>query len=107
MSVITGNTDVFTLIITMSVKPENCDALLELIERTTKEFISHQPGFISANLHRNTDSTKLVNYGQWENSTLYAQARARAEFKSLSEGVAELAENIEPVPCRVVFTEER
>lgn len=107
MTLISPNADLYTLVITMTVEPENCDALLELIERTTKEFISQQPGFVSANLHRNADSTKLVNYGQWENSELYTRARTTPEFTAFSDRVAELAESIEPVPCRVVFTEER
>ncbi|MFI5776379.1 antibiotic biosynthesis monooxygenase family protein [Nocardia sp. NPDC051570] len=96
-----------TLIIVLDVKPENCEAPLELIERNTREFISQQPGFVSANLHRDAESTRLVNYAQWESGALYAQARAQAEFIAFSAQVAALTEHIEPIPCRPVFALRR
>ncbi|WP_024803933.1 putative quinol monooxygenase [Nocardia sp. BMG51109] len=107
MSVIDTRADLLTLIITMHVQPHNCDALLDEIRRTTADFISQQPGFVSANLHRAADSTRLVNYGQWASEELYARARARPEFESFSARVAELADRIDPVACSVVFTQER
>jgi quinol monooxygenase YgiN len=107
MSVITKGTTILTLIITIEVKPENCDALLGLIIEETETFVRHQPGFISANLHRNAESTRLANYGQWESRELYEKARARDEFKAFSKRVEALAEKITPIAYDVVFTEER
>ncbi|MBB5917721.1 quinol monooxygenase YgiN [Nocardia transvalensis] len=106
MSVITTRPGILTLIITLHVRPENCDALLAEIERTTTDFIARQPGFRSANLHRTEDSTRLVNYGQWESRELYDRARSTEEFRAFSARVAELADRVDPVPCEVVFTEE-
>ena len=107
MSVIAKGSDILTLIITIEVKPENCDALLDLIAEETQTFVRQQPGFVSANLHRNADSTRLVNYGQWESRQLYEKARARDEFKAFSKRVEALAEKITPIAYDVVFTEER
>jgi quinol monooxygenase YgiN len=107
MSLIKKGADILTLIIVIEVKPENFDALFELIVRETTEFVRHQPGFISANLHRSADSTQLINYGQWENQKIYEQARARDEFKAFSKQVEALAISINPIACDVVFTEER
>ncbi|WP_280370466.1 antibiotic biosynthesis monooxygenase family protein [Nocardia wallacei] len=73
---------------------------------TTADFIARQPGFVSANLHRTADSTRLVNYGQWESRELYDQARARPEFQAFSARVNELADRVDPVACEVVFTKE-
>jgi quinol monooxygenase YgiN len=107
MSHITKERDILTLVITLEVKPENCDALRDLITRETMEFVRHQPGFVSANLHRNAESTRLVNYGQWESRALYRRARDRDEFKAFSKDVEALAEGIDVTVCDVVFTEER
>ncbi|RDI49618.1 antibiotic biosynthesis monooxygenase family protein [Nocardia mexicana] len=107
MSTITTQPGILTLIITLDVQPSRCDELIDEIQRTTMDFISRQPGFISANLHRTADSTRIVNYGQWENRELYARARSRPEFEAFSARVGELADRIDPVPCEVVFTEER
>jgi hypothetical protein len=56
-------------VITLNVKAGNFDALRDLVIKETCEFMRHQSGFISANLHRNAESTKLINYGQWESRT--------------------------------------
>ncbi|WP_280273844.1 putative quinol monooxygenase [Nocardia wallacei] len=106
MSVPTTRSGVLTLIITLHVQPSNCDALLAEIQSTTADFIALQPGFVSANLHRTADSTRLVNYGQWESRELYDEARARPEFQAFSTRVNELADRVDPVACEVVFTQE-
>jgi quinol monooxygenase YgiN len=107
VAVITKGANILTLVITIEVKPENCEALLELIIEESRSFVRHQPGFISANLHRNRESTRIVNYGQWENQELYEKARSSEGFKSFSKRVEALAEKITPMACEVVFTEER
>jgi quinol monooxygenase YgiN len=107
MSVIKKGANILTLIITIEVKPGNCDALLDVITKETQSFVRHQPGFISANLHRNAESTRIANYGQWESRKLYEEARARDEFKEFSKQVEALAEKITPIAYEVVLTEER
>jgi quinol monooxygenase YgiN len=107
MSVITKQAHILTLIITIEVEPRNCDALLDLIMGEMTDFVRRQPGFISANLHRNAESTRLVNYGQWESQALYDQARSCDEFKALSKKAEALAKRIDVTACEVVFTEER
>src|ERR1051325_3158883 len=103
MAVIKKGTNILTLIITIEVKPENCDALLDLIIEETETFVRHQPGFVSANLHRNAEKTRLTNYGQWASRELYEQARARGEFKAFSKRVEALAERLTPISYEVVF----
>jgi quinol monooxygenase YgiN len=107
MSVIAKRAHILTLIIMIEVDPRNCDALLDLITGEVTDFVRRQPGFISANLHRNAESTRLVNYGQWESQALYDQARSHDEFKTLSRKAEALAKRIDVTACEVVFTEER
>ena len=97
---------VLTVIVVIEVEPRNFDALFDLIVRESTEFIRNQPGFISANLHRTPDSTRLINYGQWESRELYEEALARDEFKAFAKQVEALAISITPIPCDVIFTEE-
>jgi hypothetical protein len=59
MSVIAKQPHILTLIIMIEVEPRNCDALLDLITGEMTNFVRRQPGFISANLHRNAGSTRL------------------------------------------------
>lgn len=107
MSVIEKRPDVLTLVTVLEVEPHNCGKLLALIERFTSEFISHQHGFISANLHLSPDRTRIIDYGQWASGDLYARARAREEFRTFTKSVSALAERVDPVSCHVVFTEYR
>jgi quinol monooxygenase YgiN len=107
VSRIAERSDIFTLIITLEVLPENCDALVDAVSRNARDFMRHQPGFVSTNLHRNADSTRVVNYAQWRSRELYEQARARDGFVELSERVNDLAEGVDPIVCEVVFIEER
>jgi quinol monooxygenase YgiN len=106
MFIIEKERNILTLFIVIEVKPENCDALLDLIIEESRSFIRHQPGFVSANLHRNAEKTRLVNYGQWESRELYEQAWGREEFKAFSKRVEALADKVTPIPVDVVFTEE-
>ncbi len=41
--------------------------LVNMIVVSTKQIMSKQVGFISANIHKSLDSTKVVNYTQGEN----------------------------------------
>src|SRR4051812_5523587 len=107
MSTIAKGRNILTLIITLEVKPQNYDALLDVITRETIDFVRHQPGFISANFHRNAERTRIVNYGQWQSRALYDQARSREEFKAFSKQVEALAERIDVTAGEVVFIEER
>lgn len=40
-------------------------ALIDLLDRATENVMRKQPGFISANIHRSLDGTRVANYAQW------------------------------------------
>jgi quinol monooxygenase YgiN len=107
MSIIKKDANIFTLIITLDVQPQTCDALLKHIIDETNKVMRFQSGFIAANLHRNEESTRIVNYAQWENREAWEAMRTRDEIKPLAETVEQLTESIDPVAYEVVFTEER
>ena len=55
-----------TVITTFEMTPGTCQDILEALTDAYAEFISEQPGFISAGLHVNDAQTRIANYSQWE-----------------------------------------
>jgi hypothetical protein len=50
-----------TLINVHEVTPEKQAKLLQLLADATEKVMRHQPGFVSVNIHRSVDSTRVVN----------------------------------------------
>jgi quinol monooxygenase YgiN len=73
-AMITAEARVVTLINSFRVDPEQQDALVELLGRATDEVMRHQPGFVSASIHRGLDGTTVANYAQWA---------SRADFEAM------------------------
>jgi quinol monooxygenase YgiN len=65
MTTISRSKDVVTLINLFFVEPRNQQALVDVLIEATESVMKHLPGFISANIHRSLDSTRVVNYAQW------------------------------------------
>jgi Antibiotic biosynthesis monooxygenase len=65
-SIIRADAPVVTLINVFTVDPVDQQRLVEAWGRATDDVMRHLPGFVSANLHRSLDGTKVVNYAQWE-----------------------------------------
>jgi quinol monooxygenase YgiN len=65
-STIDPDSKVITLVNVFTVEPNNQQRLVDLLIEATKKVVSQQEGFISANLHKSLDSTKVVNYAQWK-----------------------------------------
>jgi heme-degrading monooxygenase HmoA len=41
--------------------------LIDMLREATKQIMIKHHGFISANIHKSLDGTKVINYVQWEN----------------------------------------
>ena len=65
MTRISQDQDVVTLINVFTVAPEDQQRLVDLLVEATEEAISKQPGYVSANIHRSLDGTRVTNYVQW------------------------------------------
>ncbi|MBV8927794.1 MAG: antibiotic biosynthesis monooxygenase [Mycobacteriaceae bacterium] len=70
-SIIGADSPVVTLINVFTVDPANQQRLVELWQPATDEVMRHLPGFVSANVHRSLDGTKVVNYAQWESQDAF------------------------------------
>lgn len=53
------------LINVFTVVPERQDELVGLLVEATETTVRHIPGFISANIHKSLDGTRVTNYAQW------------------------------------------
>jgi glycerol-3-phosphate responsive antiterminator len=60
------NNDVSTLINVFVVDPHDQKKLVTLLEQATEPVICTLPGFISTNIHKSLDGTRVVNYAQWK-----------------------------------------
>src|SRR5919198_3803110 len=70
-SAIRAGEPVLTLINVFTVAPERQEELIALLDRATVEVMRHQPGFVSANIHRSLDGTRVVNYAQWSSRAAF------------------------------------
>jgi antibiotic biosynthesis monooxygenase (ABM) superfamily enzyme len=64
MVTIAKDKDVVTLINVFTVAPENQQRLVDVLVDATQTVMRKQPGFISANIHRSFDGTRVTNYAQ-------------------------------------------
>jgi quinol monooxygenase YgiN len=94
-----------TLINVFTVQPERQQQLLDLLTEATEAVMRHQPGFISANLHRSLDGLRVTNYAQWRSRGDYEAMLRRPEAQAHMRQAAEIAETFEPHLYDVVFAE--
>src|SRR6187402_381715 len=70
-STIDHDSKVTTLINVFTVEPNNQQRLVDLLIEATEKVMSQQEGFISANIHKSLDGTKVVNYAQWKSKEAF------------------------------------
>ena len=63
-----------TLINVFTVEPAQQQRLVDVLVEATEAVMNTMPGFISANIHRSVDGTRVVNYAQW---------RSREDFERM------------------------
>ena len=100
-SIIRADAPVVTLINVFTVDPVDQQRLVEAWQRATDDLMRHLPGFVSANVHRSLDGTKVVNYAQWESQEAFT---AMLQNPDAGPYLTELSEIGTPAPvlCEVV-----
>jgi quinol monooxygenase YgiN len=68
-----------TMINLFTVKPEECEMLIQILTDAIRRMTAQRPGFVSASLHASLDGTRVVNYTQWQ---------SRAAFEALERDTA-------------------
>ena len=106
MVTIAKDKDVVTLINVFTVAPEDQQRLVDVLVDATQTVMRKQPGFISANIHRSLDGTRVTNYAQWQSrEALEAMLRDREAAEHMGEA-AKIAERFEPHLYEVSFVDE-
>ena len=93
-----------TVITTFEMTPGTCQDLLEALTDAYAEFISEQPGFISAGLHVNDAQTRIANYSQWERREDFLSMLRTPEMRERNRRLNELCRSFEPVMYDVAET---
>jgi heme-degrading monooxygenase HmoA len=63
-----------TLINVFTVAAEDQQRLVDLLVRATGAVMAERQGYVSANIHRSLDGTRVTNYAQW---------RSREDFEAM------------------------
>ena len=75
-----------TLVDVFVVEPEDQQRLADALVEVTENVMKHKPGYVSANIHKSFDGTRVVNYAQW---------RGGENFEAVIENPAlEVAEHL-------------
>jgi quinol monooxygenase YgiN len=103
MTTISKDNQLVTLINVFTVEPRKQQQLVDLLLHATDVAMRHVPGFISANIHRSLDGTKVVNYAQWRSAEHFQAMMRDPAAKPHMEQVAAIAK-FEPALYEVVET---
>jgi heme-degrading monooxygenase HmoA len=98
---ISREANLVTLINTFTVAPERQDELVRVLVDATEEVIRHQPGFVSANIHRGLDGTHVANYAQWRSTEDFEAMLANPDCQVHLRQAADLA-SFQPLLYTVV-----
>lgn len=93
-----------TVITTFEMTPGTCQDLIDELSAAYAEFISHQPGFISAALHVNDAQTRIANYSQWQRREDFQAMLRTDEMRARNRRINALCRSFEPVMYEVVTT---
>jgi quinol monooxygenase YgiN len=96
-----------TLINVFTVEPERQEALVKLLEEATEQVMRHLPGFVSANLHRGLDGTRVANYAQWESREHFEAMLRNPRAQEHMRAAAAMVQKFEPHLYEVASTHQR
>ena len=88
-SVIRADEPIVVLINVFTCTPDNQQRLVEAWQRGTDDVMRYLSGFVSANIHRSLDGTKVINYAQWRSredfQASFANPQVAAYFVELAQ----------------------
>lgn len=86
-----------TVITTFETSPGDCQDLLDSLTEAYDQFISKQPGFVSASLHVNDAQTRIANYSQWQRREDFLAMLRSDEMRERNRKLNALCRSFEPV----------
>lgn len=105
VTTIAQDQELITLINIFKVAPENQQRLVDLLIDATEEVMCKLPGFISANVHKSLDGTRVTNYAQWRSIEDFKAIFRTPEATAHMPAITEIAES-EPVLYEVSYMKQ-
>jgi antibiotic biosynthesis monooxygenase (ABM) superfamily enzyme len=105
MATIATDQDVVTLVNVFTVSPERQRELADLLVEATRRTMNRLPGYVSANIHRSLDGTKVVNYAQWRRVEDFEAMLRDPTTQEHLRSAKQLAASVKPHLYEVVFTD--
>jgi quinol monooxygenase YgiN len=96
-----------TLINVFTVAPERQAELMKLLEEATEQVMRHLPGFVSANIHRGLEGTRVANYAQWASREHFEAMLRNPEAQHHMRAAAAMVQKFEPHLYEVVSVHTR
>jgi heme-degrading monooxygenase HmoA len=84
------DSNLVTVVNLFSVKPENQKKLLQLLE-DLRVVVEKLPGFISANVHRSFEGTRIVSYAQWNTKEAYQAVYTNSNAKPILDEIKKIS----------------
>ena len=91
MTTIAEGRDLVTLINVFTVEPETQQQMVDLLVEATETVINRLPGFVSANIHKSLDGTRVANYAQWRSREDFEAMLANPEAAAHMRAAAQIA----------------
>lgn len=101
MTLISTEAELITMVTVYTVEPSNQQKLLDLLDKATVEVMQHLEGFVSANFHKGSDGTSVINYAQWRNSEAFQAMIVNPDAQKYAQEAAKLATKVERHLCEV------
>ena len=106
MTKIAVDNNVVTLINVFTVRPDQQQRLVDLLVEVTEAVMKYQPGYVSANIHKSLDGTRVTNYAQWKSREAFEAMLTDSEANVHMQEAARVAEKFEPHLYEVSFVDE-
>jgi quinol monooxygenase YgiN len=106
MTRITTDKNLVTHINVFTVSPENQQQLVDLLAEAARTTISKLPGYISNNIHKSLDGTRVTTYAQWRSQADFDAMLQNPEIAPQFQALSQLATSFEPHLYKVSFVDE-
>ena len=90
MTTIAAGSQLTTAITVFNVAPEHQQRLIDLLVRAS-EVVRKQPGFVSVNIHRSLDGTRVLSYSQWQSRQAFDEMLQHATVIPYVQAVLKIA----------------
>ncbi len=105
MTTISTEQGVVTLVNVFTVKPEDQQRLVDVLAEAAP-VMKRIHGYVSSNVHKSLDGTKVTNYVQWESREDFEAMLRNPEAIPHMQEAARIAEKYEPNLYEVLFVDE-